>query len=206
MSELKLKVCGMRDPENVMQLVKLQPDFIGFIFYEKSLRFVEQPDQKLLSRIPKSIKKVGVFVNEEVDNVLKLHDQLGLDYVQLHGDEDLNFSKKLKERGLRIIKVFGLLDSLPYSLSAFSKYSDYFLFDTATNSYGGSGRHFDWSILNSYRLETPFLLSGGIDQDDVKEIKKLQFECLEGIDVNSKFEITPGTKDIALVKQLKKEL
>ncbi len=196
----------MRDPENIRQLIKLKPDFIGFIFYGKSPRYVSEPDEDFFSWIPMSIKKVGVFVNEELDTVLQLHDKLGLDYVQLHGDEDLDFSKKLKENGVRIIKVFRMLDSLPYSLSSYSEYSDYFLFDTATPDYGGSGRHFDWSILNAYNLETPFLLSGGIENDDVEAIRKMKIDSLVGIDVNSRFELSPGVKDINKLKELKSGL
>lgn len=201
-----MKVCGMRDPENVWELVKLRPDFIGFIFYKKSPRYVQLPDEDLFSRIPLSIKKVGVFVNEDFDTILQLWNKLGLDYVQLHGDEDLEFSKKLKENGVGIIKVFRMLDSLPYSLSSYSEFSDYFLFDTATPDYGGSGRHFDWSILTGYNLDTPFLLSGGISSSDVTEIGKLKVEGLAGIDVNSRFELSPGVKNMDLLKQLKEQL
>lgn len=206
MKDLKLKVCGMRDPDNVRRLIALRPDFIGFIFYKKSPRFVDEPDEDMIARIPISIKKVGVFVNEELDTVLKLYNKFGLDYVQLHGDEDLDFVKELKEKGVGIIKVFRLLDSLPYSLGQFSEYSDYFLFDTATPAYGGSGRHFDWSILRNYNLDTPFLLSGGINLNDVDEIRNLGLDQIEGIDVNSKFELLPGLKDIDMLESLKSRL
>ena len=203
MNALKLKVCGMREPENIRQLIALKPDFIGFIFYGKSPRYVSEPDEDLFSMIPISIKKVGVFVNEDIDAVLRLYEKFGLDYVQLHGDEDLEYSKKLKEQGVGIIKVFRLLDSLPYSISSHSSYADYFLFDTATADYGGSGRHFDWSILKTYNLDTPFLLSGGIESEDVEEIRKMRLEGLVGIDVNSRFELSPGLKDINKLKELK---
>jgi len=207
MSKLKLKVCGMREPYNIKWLINLRPDFIGFIFYRKSPRFVSEIDEELMSRIPISIKKVGVFVNEEVSTVIKLYEKYGLDFVQLHGDEDLEFSKKLKERGIGIIKVFRLMESLPYALASFSKFTDYFLFDTASPSYGGSGRHFDWSILENYNLSTPFLLSGGIGLEDVDLVKKLKsIEQLAGIDVNSRFEVKPGLKDIAMIRKLKESI
>ncbi|MEP1096943.1 MAG: phosphoribosylanthranilate isomerase [Cyclobacteriaceae bacterium] len=206
MSKLKLKVCGMKNAENIKQLVKQQPDFMGFIFYAKSPRFVSEPDEDLFSRIPISIKKVGVFVNESLETILRLREKLGLDYVQLHGDEDLSFSKSLKKNGVGIIKVFRLLDSLPYSLPKYSGFSDYFLFDTSTPEYGGSGRHFDWSILKSYNLETPFLLSGGITEGDIEEIKSMRLEKLVGIDVNSKFEVSPGMKNINMLRQLKERI
>lgn len=201
-----LKVCGMKNAENIKQLVKQEPDFMGFIFYGKSPRFVSEPDKDLFSRIPSSIKKVGVFVNESLEIILELRDKLGLDYVQLHGDEDLNFSKRLREKGVDIIKVFRVLDSLPDLLPKYSEFSDYFLFDTATSEYGGSGHHFDWSILKTYNLETPFLLSGGITKDDIEEIKGLRLEKLVGIDVNSKFEVSPGMKNINRLKQLKERI
>ncbi len=206
MNRLKLKVCGMRDPENISELIKLKPDFIGFIFYGKSPRYVSEPDEDLFSRIPLSIKKVGVFVNEEIDTVLDLYNKLGLDYVQLHGDEDLEFSQKLKEAGVGIIKVFRILDSLPYAISSHSEFSDYFLFDTATHGYGGSGRHFDWTILKNYNLDTPFLLSGGIERDDLEAISEMNIENMVGIDVNSRFEVSPAMKDINKLKELKVSL
>ena len=206
MSQLKLKVCGMKAAENIQQLIDLRPDFMGFIFYKKSPRYVGELGADVFSRVPISIKKVGVFVNEEIDTVLELYEKYGLDYVQLHGDEDLEYSMRLKTQRVKIIKVFRILDSLPYSIAKFSEYSDYFLFDTATKSYGGSGRHFDWSILKNYSSEVPFLLSGGISTDDVGQIKEMNPNGLAGIDVNSRFEVEPGLKDIEMVRKLKTEL
>lgn len=203
---MKLKVCGMKDAANIQQLLDLRPDFIGFIFYKKSPRYVGELDPDVFSRIPISMKKVGVFVNEDFETILDVYDKYGLDYVQLHGDEDLFFSKRLKEKGVKIIKVFRILDSLPYSLSEFCEVSDYFLFDTASPAYGGSGRHFDWSILSNYSGDVPYLLSGGISLDDVEEIKQMNPTGLAGIDVNSKFEIEPGLKDMQMVKKLKSSL
>ncbi len=196
----------MRDPENIRELIRLKPDFIGFIFYHKSPRFVAELDEDLIARIPLSIKKVGVFVNEDIETVLELYEKYGLDYVQLHGDEDLEYSQELKKHGVGIIKVFHVLDSLPYSLVSYSEYSDYFLFDTATPDYGGSGRHFDWSILKTYNLDTPVLLSGGIESKDMREVTKLGIKNLVGIDVNSRFEISPAMKDINRIQELKSNL
>jgi phosphoribosylanthranilate isomerase len=206
MNQLKLKVCGMGRPDNVKGLIDLRPDFMGFIFYKKSPRYMDDLDEELLMKIPASIQKVGVFVNEDIDVIVKLANKYGLEYAQLHGDEDLSFCKKLKEKGIKIIKVFRLMDVLPISISKYAKVVDCFLFDTQTPTYGGSGRHFDWSILNSYNLDTPYLLSGGIRMEDLNDIKKMELKGLVGIDVNSKFEIEPGLKDLGMIRQLKSKL
>ena len=203
MSNLKLKVCGMRDPENIKELVELRPDFIGFIFYKKSPRYDTHLNEDVVSRIPISIKKVGVFVNESLDSIMNLVDKYGLDYVQLHGDEDLDFAKQLKAEGIKIIKVFRILESIPVVALKYQGIADYILFDTATSGYGGSGRHFDWNILKNYNLEIPFLLSGGIDLMDMEKIKSMAIPQMSGIDVNSRFEIEPGLKDLKKVKELK---
>lgn len=206
MKQLKLKVCGMKDAADIQELVEVKPTFIGFIFYKKSPRFVSELAEESITSIPNDIKKVGVFVSEELETILSVYDSYGLDYVQLHGNESLELSKQLKAKGCGIIKVFSVTDHLPESLDRFAPCSDYFLFDTATTLYGGSGRHFDWSILSEYNLPTPFLLSGGIGLDDIDEIKKLDIQGLAGIDVNSKFEIAPGKKDMDKVRSLKTAL
>lgn len=206
MKKLKLKVCGMKDPENIQGLLSIRPDFIGFIFYPKSPRYVEGLDEDLILRIPLRIKKVGVFVNESLTKVLKTADQYGLEYIQLHGDEDLEFAKSLKSRGLKVIKVFRIMDTLPISARKYEGVADYFLFDTATANYGGSGRHFDWNILRNYNLSTPFLLSGGVQITDLPRIKQFEINQLVGIDVNSRFEISPGMKKMELIKELKEAL
>lgn len=203
MKDLKLKVCGMGRPDNIRGLIELRPDFIGFIFYKKSPRYLENLDEDLLSRIPISIKKVGVFVNEEVGTVVKLCKKYGLKYAQLHGDEDLDYCQELRSKGVKIIKVFRVMDVIPVAIKKYAEVADYFLFDTQTSKYGGSGRHFDWNILKVYNLETPYLLSGGIRLEDVDEIKELELKGLAGIDVNSKFEIEPGLKDLLKIRQLK---
>ena len=201
--QLLLKVCGMKAPENIKGLIELSPDFIGFIFYEKSPRFSKILDRDLLSNIPKSIRKVGVFVNESIESIIKLADRFGVDYVQLHGDEDLDFATTLREKGIKIIKAFPVVDSLPIMVSKYQDVADYFLFDNATNNYGGSGKHFDWNALKNYNLKIPFLLSGGIDLPDLEKIKDMELPHLAGIDVNSKFESKPGVKDLSKIKELK---
>jgi len=206
LNNLKLKVCGMRDPENIKGLIGLKPDFMGFIFYPKSPRFAESLDEELMMRIPLSIHKVGVFVNEEIDQVLNYANRFGLEYIQLHGDEDVDFAKELKKKGLKIIKVFRVMDSIPVVASQYVGVADYLLFDTASSAYGGSGRHFDWNILKNYNLEIPFMLSGGVGIEDLEEIENMQLKQLIGIDVNSRFETTPGEKNLAMLKELKTAL
>ncbi len=206
MKELKLKVCGMREPDNIQELIKVKPDFMGFIFYPKSPRYVDEMDDDLIMRIPISISKVGVFVNESLDNIIEIANKYGLEYIQLHGDEDLTFANALKERGLKVIKVFRVMDTIPFFAKNYEGIADYFLFDTASINYGGSGRHFDWNILKNYNLNVPFLLSGGVQLEDIPKIKSMEIEQLVGIDVNSRFEIEPALKDIEKLKQLKAAL
>ena len=203
---LKLKVCGMRDPKNIEGLIDIKPDFMGFIFYAKSARFVDAIDEQVLSNVPSNIKKVGVFVNESISNVCAIISKYGLDYAQLHGDEDLNYAKELKEKGVNIIKVFRVKDAIPSEVANYVGIADYLLFDTSTSSYGGSGKKFDWGILKNENITIPFLLSGGVQIDDLNEIKTLDLPLLKGIDVNSKFEVEPGLKDLELVRQLKEQL
>lgn len=206
MSNLLLKVCGMKVPGNIRGLVDLHPDFIGFIFYPKSPRYATDLDEDTVLRIPISIKRVGVFVNEDLSKILEIAKKYGLEYIQLHGDEDLDFAKELKAKRLKVIKVFRVMDSIPVSAKKYEGVADYFLFDTATAAYGGSGRHFDWNILKNYNLETPFLLSGGIQRSDLERIQSFDIDKLVGIDVNSRFELEPGMKDLALLKELKEAL
>ncbi|MEP1032049.1 phosphoribosylanthranilate isomerase [Ekhidna sp.] len=206
MKELKLKVCGMRDLENIQELIALKPDFIGFIFYPKSPRYVSELDEDFIMRIPLSISKVGVFVNEPLDSILDKANKYGLEYIQLHGDEDLSFANALKEKGLKIIKVFRVMDAIPFFAKNYVGIADYFLFDTASMNYGGSGRHFDWNILKNYNLKVPFLLSGGVQLADISIIKSMEIDQLVGIDVNSRFEIEPALKDIDKLNELKASL
>lgn len=197
-----LKVCGMRDEANIKGLIALTPDFIGFIFYPKSKRFVGE--NFIMPLVPISIKKVGVFVNEALPNLLSLVKKHELDFVQLHGNETVEYVQEVKMNGIKILKVFSVSDVLPIqSMKKYLSLVDYFLFDTKTPEYGGSGRKFDWSILKQYDLNKPFFLSGGVALSDVDDIRGLNLKNLIAIDVNSKFENSPGNKNLALVKELK---
>lgn len=202
MKSLKIKVCGMRDPENIQGVLALKPDFIGFIFYPKSQRFVGKMDERLMRQIPSTSKKVGVFVNASLAYIMDCVERYTLDYVQLHGDETLSFVKELRRKGIRIIKVFRISGRIPLEVERFIGMVDYFLFDTDTATYGGSGLQFDWNILNSYAHDVPFILSGGLRLSDVTAIQSLQMDQLVGIDVNSRFEVSPGLKDLQQIQQL----
>ena len=199
MKGLKIKVCGMREPDNIRTISALLPDYLGFIFYPASKRYAGDLSPEIRAEIPAFVKKVGVFVNENEDKLITTCSAYGIGTVQLHGDESPEFCEKLAEMGLRIIKVFsigGSLDTgkiLPYRESC-----SYFLFDTDTDTYGGSGKQFEWGLLKDYTLEIPFFLSGGIGGEDAEKIRNLAHPMLFGVDINSRFETSPGIKDAGL--------
>ncbi len=199
---MKLKVCGMRDAENIRQLLELNPDFIGFIFYDQSPRYAATLDADFVKKIA-GPQKVGVFVNAPLDEIFRTAAAYGLDIIQLHGDEPADMIEPIHEAGLNVIKVFRVSDALPDNLMDFAQ-ADYFLFDTKTKQYGGSGQQFDWHILK--KVNHPFLLSGGVGIEDIRTIKSLNLPHLIGIDINSRVELAPGLKDIEQIKQLKAEL
>lgn len=208
MERLLWKVCGMREPENIRQLIEIGPDFIGFIFYDKSSRFVGQSDNMdVINSLPPNSKKVGVFVNENHETLLQNVRAYGLDFVQLHGGESIEYCEKIKNEGIQIIKVFSVGEKLDMDLiRTFDGLATYFLFDTKTPKYGGSGVQFNWAILKDYDLETPYFLSGGIGIEDIRKIDRKDFPGLAGLDVNSRFEIEPGLKNITAVKELKNKI
>ncbi len=196
---MMIKVCGMREAENVKAVSGLEPDLMGFIFYTKSKRFTESvPDYDF-----RRVRKVGVFVNATLEEIEKTAYKQALEVIQLHGDESPEFTQAVKNLNVEVIKVFHIREMLPVDqMKPFVGVADYFLFDTSTKEYGGSGRKFDWQLLEKYDLETPFFLSGGIGLEDVEEIRSLESENLVGIDVNSRFEIEPGLKDVEKLKEL----
>ena len=192
----------MKFPENIRRIADLQPDFMGFIFYPKSPRYAEPLDVESLKSLPKSIKKIGVFVNEELENILTIVYKYNLDGVQLHGSENVADCHKLKETGLIVLKVFPIADAYNFKVTkAYEGSCNFFLFDTKTETYGGSGVKFDWSMLAEYTGETPFLLSGGIAADDALAILEINHPKFAGIDLNSKFEISPGFKNVKLLNE-----
>ncbi|WP_405370827.1 phosphoribosylanthranilate isomerase [Nonlabens sp. Asnod2-A12] len=204
---MMIKVCGMRDIENINQLQELDIDFMGIIRYSKSKRFVDDSQKEKVAQQTMNKGTVGVYVNESLENILKDIIPLQLDVIQLHGDEDSAFAKALLEIDIKIFKAFQITEDFDFnSLKEWEELAAqyvgklFFLFDTATPNYGGSGKKFNWSILDSYKGEVPFLLSGGISKDDVALVKEFKHNMFLGIDLNSKFETEPGVKNIEEIK------
>ena len=201
---MRLKVCGMRELENISALSELDPNYIGFIFWSESSRFVNKKTPPL----DKKIIKTGVFVDATFDYILTKIKDHQLDAVQLHGQESCSYCKVIKDYGLEVIKSFSIKNTFDFNtLEDYENSCDYYLFDTKGKLPGGNGFTFDWKILNEYPSQKPFFLSGGIGVDNLNEIKKLVKTKLpiHAIDVNSKFETAPGNKNIELLKKFKKE-
>ncbi|MCF1753283.1 phosphoribosylanthranilate isomerase [Mariniradius sediminis] len=201
---MKLKVCGMRDPDNIRDLVEVvQPDWMGLIFYPPSPRFVENALAESIRNF--RVNKVGVFVNASMEEISEKVGLFGLDAIQLHGDESPEFANMLKEKtGKSVWKVFLVGEEMDWKrLLPYQNVVDCFLFDTFSKSHGGSGRTFNWDLLLDYPLSTPFMLSGGLAIEHAEAIKDLQARIpqMQGIDINSKFETKPGVKDISLVRK-----
>jgi phosphoribosylanthranilate isomerase len=193
---MKIKVCGLKFPGNIEAVTALNPDYMGFIFYGKSPRFVDEMGADILSRIPVSIKKTAVFVNENIETVSELITKYDFDAVQLHGNETPAFCGKLKGN-IEVIKAFGVDENFDFGqLNEYDGLVDFFLFDAKTSIHGGSGNTFDWNILNEYKLNIPFFLSGGLSLENIDEIKKINHTQFYGVDLNSRFETAPGMKDI----------
>ena len=215
--DLKLKICGMKDPENVKKIAALAPDYMGLIFYEKSPRFVEQ--QILLE--DENIKKTGVFVDASEAYILEKVKDFDLSAVQLHGKESPGFCRGLKnvllEAGLEIelIKVFSVGENFNFEqLKAYESIVNFFLFDTKGKDRGGNGISFDWEIMKNYNSATPFFLSGGIGPEDLPQIKDLysffrkngKANLFYALDVNSRFEVSPGLKNEEQLRTFRSQL
>ncbi|NQY67522.1 MAG: phosphoribosylanthranilate isomerase [Flavobacteriales bacterium] len=199
---MKIKVCGMRDEDNVAELAALKPDYIGFIFYKGSKRDVTWEDLEFIEELDDEIQKVGVFVNETTDEIMRLTSRNDITMFQLHGDESPEQCAELKEMGFQVMKAFSVDSAFDFETTVPYKESvDYFLFDTKGAEYGGNGVTFDWSLLKKYDNEVPFFLSGGIDENMLSELDNLREFNIVGIDVNSKFETGPAMKDIARLKE-----
>ncbi|WP_031527772.1 phosphoribosylanthranilate isomerase [Dyadobacter crusticola] len=202
---MKIKVCGLRQQSNIEEVVALKPNFIGFIFYEKSPRFVgEEISEEYIKSIPQSIKKVGVFVNASPGHILNMVKKYDLQYAQLHGNEMPDICRSIRQKGVSVIKAFSINEQFNFAmLNNYKSFCDLFLFDTAGANPGGNGTSFDWNLLRKYDNEKPFLLSGGVGLDNIEEIIELSKTLpIYGIDVNSKFETEPGIKDISKLQEL----
>lgn len=196
---LKIKVCGMKFTENREQVEKLPVDLLGFIFYPPSKRYIGENPQTGLFNSEKP--KVGVFVDENAFEILAQAKNMGFNWVQLHGKENPKTCRLLKNHGLKIIKTFNLDETFQFHKTEdYEQIADFFLFDTKTNLPGGSGQKFDWEILNQYKGNTPFFLSGGIKPEDANEIKRITHPKFAGVDLNSCFEDESGLKNIEKLK------
>ena len=192
----------MRDPQNIGEVLTLQPDWMGFIFYPPSPRFVVDPAVIGQIDFPATTLKTGVFVNENESVILETARLARLDAIQLHGKESPALCASLRAHGFQVLKAISTATSV--DLRATNDYLeavDYFVFDTATAGHGGSGKQFDWQVLENYTASTPFLLSGGVGPTDAARIASLQHPALAGIDLNSRFESAPGFKNFALLKE-----
>jgi phosphoribosylanthranilate isomerase len=203
--DLKVKICGMQDMENIKLIIELQPDYLGFIFYEKSSRYVQEDQMKEIIKLSfGETERVGVFVNESIANILKYADQGFFDVVQLHGNEAPEMVNALKNEGLEVIKVFSVDDD--FDAKILNKYTeaDYFLFDTKGKLPGGNGVKFNWDVLENSKIKKPFFLSGGLGVDDMEMINSFKSKNLYALDFNSKLELEPGLKDVSKVQELLK--
>jgi phosphoribosylanthranilate isomerase len=201
MAQQKVKVCGMREAENIREVEALGVDLMGFIFWPKSSRYVsERPDY-----LPTKCKRVGVFVDENIAQVKAIANEYSLDYIQLHGKENTDYVKTLE--GYHLIKAFNI--AIPEDFKACQAYEglvDFFLFDTKGKSVGGNGEKFDWSVLSAYQGDTPFLLSGGISPDDAASVRAIHHPKFAGVDLNSRFEIEPALKNVEQLRKFIKGL
>ncbi|MGV8992518.1 MAG: phosphoribosylanthranilate isomerase [Flavobacterium sp.] len=206
--EYNIKICGMREGENIKVIASLLPDYLGFIFYKKSARYFEG----IIPEISKSIKKTGVFVNETIDVIFTKISQYDLQAVQLHGKESPEFVRLLRNEigdKIEIIKAFAVDYDFNFErIKDFENHCDYFLFDTKGKLPGGNGEKFDWNLLSKYTSTKSIFLSGGIGMDDLenfKNIKKINFR-IQGFDFNSKLELKPGLKSTELAKNVIQEI
>ncbi|MET4108029.1 phosphoribosylanthranilate isomerase [Hymenobacter sp. UYP22] len=201
---LRLKVCGMREAANIAALATLEPDFLGFIFYPKSSRFAgAHLTPESLAHLPASIRKVGVFVDAPVADILARTTELGLNMVQLHGAETPAECQALKAVGLTVIKAIAVGEQLDQTaLLPYIGHVDYFLFDTAGSQPGGNGTAFNWALLEQYNLPVPYFLAGGLELAQADALRNLRLPGLFALDLNSKFELAPGLKDVAKLRQM----
>jgi phosphoribosylanthranilate isomerase len=192
-----IKVCGMRDSANIKEIAKIKPDWLGFIFYPKSKRYVgENFNPEIVQLLMPDIQTVGVFVNEDYENLIQLAGKYNFNLLQLHGNESPEYCISAKKKGYKIIKAFGIHNEFNWNtLNQYTQSCDYFLFDTSTKDYGGSGQKYNWDILSKYTGDKPFLVSGGITPEDASQIKQINYSKFAGVDINSGFEIEPGLKD-----------
>ena len=203
MNRLKIKVCGMKEPDNISRLARLKPDMMGFVFYPSSPRFAgSSPAPGMFEKFPAGIIKTGVFVDEDQYSINAQVLRFGLHAVQLHGDESPEICKQLQSSGIQVIKAFRINEETNFSkMMKYVSFCKWFLFDTASSLPGGSGERFNWNLLGNYKLGHPFFLSGGIGPSDAEQILLLNHVSLAGVDINSRFETEPGVKNLDSVER-----
>ena len=190
----------MREPENIKAVAALEPDYLGFINFSMSPRFIANMPVDVMETLPANIQKIGVFVNDSVEMISILIREYEFDAVQLHGYENPEFCEALKHR-VTVIKAFGVDEEFDFSqLEPYVGHVDYFLFDTKTDKHGGSGVSFNWDVLQKYKLDIPFFLSGGLSLDNLEEVMKINHPQFYAVDLNSRFEVSPGIKDLEKLK------
>ncbi|MDB5023456.1 MAG: phosphoribosylanthranilate isomerase [Mucilaginibacter sp.] len=198
---MKIKICGLKHPDNIEAIAGLLPDYMGFICYSPSPRYAADLQAETLASLPGSIYKTAVFVNEDAEIITKLRDTYNFDAIQLHGNEGPEFCHSFTDQ-VTVIKAFGVDKDFNFErLNEFAGRVDYFLFDTKTDKHGGSGLTFDWSLLNKYKLNVPFFVSGGLSLENLGEVRLINHPQFYGVDLNSRFETEPGLKDINKLKK-----
>ena len=198
-----VKVCGMSHPESIRLIAELHPSMMGFIFYPPSPRNACSLNPEVVKSIPEDIERIGVFVNSTIDRIMDDVQRYSLTGVQLHGNETPEVCRQLRSSSLKVIKAIGIGEGVAMDrIVGFEDTVDMFVFDTATSGFGGSGKKFDWTHLKEYRLSVPFLLSGGIGPEDAEAVSEASATLpqMAGVDINSRFEISPGRKSAGLVK------
>ncbi len=199
---LKIKICGLKYPENIRAVAGAHPDFLGFIFYPQSPRYVG-PDFAMPHDLPAQTARVGVFVNQDTEEIEHLANRYRLTYIQLHGHERPEVCLHLRKRGHMVIKAFGLHDEFDFGqLERYIPVTDYFLFDTQSAQFGGSGKVFNWSLLNQYTCDKPFFLSGGLSPQVLARQPLPRHPRLFALDVNSGVEDKPGLKITEAVREV----
>lgn len=214
---MKLKICGMKYQDNITQVANLQPDYLGFIFYKQSKRYFDGN----IPELPKAIKKVGVFVDAEIDYILSKVKTHKLNAIQLHGNESADFCNEIKyqfersrepnDNPIEIIKVFSIKNEFNFDiLKPYEAVCNYFLFDTKGQLPGGNGYTFNWEVLSNYPSQKPYFLSGGIGLNETEDIKSFlrspKSKYCYALDVNSKFEIEAGLKNLEKLATFKTDL
>lgn len=195
-----IKVCGMRESYNVKALYDVGIRTIGFIFYEKSKRFFHQSIDVLdIENLPSDVNRVGVFVNEKLDKVIDIISDYNLTHVQLHGEESAEYCRKVNKYA-KVIKAFRVDEHFDFEETEGYAGCDYLLFDAKGSEYGGNGIQYNWTLLNKYNKDVPFILSGGIGPNDAEKVNKINHPQFAGIDINSGFEIKPGLKNVNQIK------